>query len=254
MIGTAARVRPARPLVAAATCLSALLGGGAVSAQSAVPRAASVWTEELPGDRLARAVAGGKTTAILAAGSSLAVENHVQVARYLAQRVADELMNALVLPIAPGGPGAARDMRDAVDRAIVTTGFRNVVIVGDEETRVGDTSLERIATALDAEWQPKGARVYYVTAHEMRPGQGMTFNSDYLRRWAARTIPASRRKSVEDLSELFYVDRERRWLRDDMIPAEDRAVVSRELGKILLDQRVSSILNQIRELSPSHVR
>ena len=82
----------------------------------------------------------------------------------------------------------------------------------------------------------------------------MTFNADYLRRWASRTIPAARRKLVEDHSELRFVDGDRKWLRDDMISVEDRAVVSAELGRILLEQRVSSILNQIRVLSPLHVR
>ena len=254
MIGALAHVRLARRLVAAGASLMALLAAGPVSAQPAALRTASVWTEELPGDRLNRAVAGGKTTVILSAGSSLAVENHVEVARYVAQRVADELMNALVLPIAAGRPRDVGEVRDAVGRAIATVGFRNVVIVGDEETRVADTSLERIAATLDTEWQPKGARVFYVTAHEIRPGQGMTFNVDYLRRWASRTIPASRRKSVEDLSELRFVDQGGKWLRDSMIPAEDRPVVSAELGRVLVEQRVSSILNQIRALSPSHVR
>jgi hypothetical protein len=114
--------------------------------------------------------------------------------------------------------------------------------------------LERIAAALDAEWQPKGARVLYVTAHEIRPGQSMTLNADYLRRWASRTVPAARRKPVEDFSELLFVDRDRQWLRDDMIAAQDRGVVSKELGKMLVEQRVSAVLTRIRELSPSHVR
>ena len=69
-------------------------------------------------------------------------------------------------------------------------------------------------------------RIRYVTAHEMRPGQGMTINADYLRRWAGRTVPAERRKTVEDQAELLFVDPERKWLRPDMIAAEDRAVVT----------------------------
>jgi hypothetical protein len=253
MIAATAHGRFARLLVAA-TSLSVLLTAGVVVAQSNAPRITSVWTEDFPGDRLSRVVGSGKTTVILSAGSSLAVENHVQVARYIAQRVADELMNALVLPIAAGWPKTVRDVREEVERAIVTAKFRNVVIVGDESTSVGDTSLERIAAALDAEWQPKGARVLYVTAHEIRPGQSMTLNADYLRRWALKTVPATRRKPVEDFSELLFVDRGRQWLRDDMIAAQDRAVVSAELGKILVEQRVSAILTRIRELSPSHVR
>jgi hypothetical protein len=205
-------------------------------------------------DASRRVVGSGTTTVIVSAGSSLAVENHVQVARYVAQRVADELMNAQALPIAAGWPKTVRDVRDEVERAIVTTQFRYVVIVGDESTRVGDTSLERIAATLDAEWQSKGARVFYVAGHEIRPGQDMTLNADYLRRWASRTVPAARRKPVEDFSELLFVDRDRQWLRDDMIAAQDRAVVSKELGKMLVEQRVSAILTRIRELSPSHVR
>jgi hypothetical protein len=88
----------------------------------------------------------------------------------------------------------------------------------------------------------------------MRPGQGMTFNADYLRRWAGRTVPAARRKSVEAASEFLFVDRDHKWIRQDDIPPEDRAVVSPELGKLFVEQRVTSILNQIRTLSPSHVR
>lgn len=241
-------------LLLAATWLSTVSSARVVFAQSDTRRITSVWTKDFPGDLLSRAVGSGKTTVILSAGSSLAVENHVEVARYVAQRVADELMNALVLPIAADWPKTVRDVRDEVERAIVTAKFRDVVIVADESTRVGDTSLEQIAATLDAEWRAKGARVFYVTAHEIRPGQNMTLNSDYLRRWASRTVPAARRKPVEDFSELLFVDRDRQWLRDDMIAAQDRAVVSPELGKVLLEQRVSAILTRIRELSPSHVR
>jgi hypothetical protein len=82
----------------------------------------------------------------------------------------------------------------------------------------------------------------------------MTLNADYLRRWASRTVSVARRKPVEDFSELLFVDRDRQWLRDNMIAAQDRAVVSAELGRILVEQRVSAILTRIRELSPSHVR
>jgi hypothetical protein len=252
-------------IVVAATCANVLLPAAPARAQLPAPRPGSVWAEDFPGDGLKRAVEAGKTTVILSAGSSLAVENHVQVARYVAQRVAEELANALVLPItvSPGSgtaaskgqtADAALEIGAAVSRALAQGGFRHAVIIGDEQTTVGNSTLERIATTMDVEWQPKGVRVHYVTAHEMRPGQGMTFNGDYLRRWASRTIPAARRKSVEDFSELLFVDRDGKWLRDNMIPPEDRPVVSAELGRILLEQRVTSILNQIRALSPSHVR
>jgi len=76
-----------------------------------------------------------------------------------------------------------------VNRAIRTGGFKNLMVVADEGTGPDDRRLETLAKKLDAEWKPTGVNVYYITAHEMRPGQGMTFNADYLRRWAGRTVP-----------------------------------------------------------------
>jgi 4-carboxymuconolactone decarboxylase len=205
------------------------------------------------------AVASGKTTLIYSGGSSMAVGSHVQVARYVAQRVAEELANALVLPVTPDAAasptsrrrGAPADAYDLVSRAIRSGGFESVVIIADEGTGPADRTLENLAKRLEADWQPSGVQMYYVTAHELRPGQGMTFNADYLRRWASRTVPADRRKTVEDEAELLFVDPEREWLRPDMIAVEDRAAVTPALGKILLEQRVSSILNQIRAVSPA---
>jgi hypothetical protein len=195
----------------------------------------------------------------------MAVANHVEVARYVARRVAEELANALVLPITPDDPpsstsresdadGVSGYAYETVNRAIRDGGFRDVVIIADEGAGPDDRTLEDLANRLEADWQPSGVGVYFVTAHEVRPGQGMTINADYLRRWASRTVPAERRKQVEDQAELLFVDPTHEWLRPDAIAAEDRAVVVPALGKILLEQRVSSILNEVRRLSPTHLR
>ena len=53
-------------------------------------------------------------------------------------------------------------------------GFKDVVIIADEGTGPGDRTLENMANRLAADWQPSGVHVHYVTAHEPRPGQGMT--------------------------------------------------------------------------------
>jgi 4-carboxymuconolactone decarboxylase len=166
------------------------------------------------------------------------------VARYVARRVAEELANALVLPILDE-PTAEFE---TVSRAIRSGGFTDVVIIADEGAGPDDRALTNLAERLEAQWQPSGVRIYYVTAHEERPGQGMTLNADYLRRWASRTVPPERRKAVEDQAELLFADPEHEWFGPEMISAEDRAVVVPALGRILLEQRVSSILNQIRAL------
>jgi 4-carboxymuconolactone decarboxylase len=234
----------------------ACLPGFTAWAQSVTP-ARSVWTDDYTAATLTAAVASGKTTLIYSGGSSTAVANHVQVARYVARRVAEELANALVLPIRPDvseSPASRRSARrdepvtayEAVSRAIRSGGFTTVVIIADEGAGPDDRALADLAARLAAEWQPSGVRVLQVTAHEERPGQGMTLNADYLRRWASRTVPPERRKAIEDQAELLFADPEREWFDPDMIPAADRAVVVPALGRILLEQRVSSILNQIR--------
>lgn len=82
-----------------------------------------MWVEDYGADALKAAVAAGKTTLSYYGGTSLAVANHREVARYVAERVAEELTNALVLPIIPDGPEAY----GAVNRAITGGGFKNVI-------------------------------------------------------------------------------------------------------------------------------
>jgi len=238
---------------AALLLLSSLLAVAPGARAVAPPR--SVFIADYSHDEIEAAVASGKTTLIYSGGSSMAVANHVEVARYVARRVAEELGNALVLPVTPDKPASATprsagrgtvDAYDVVSRALHAGRFTNVVIIADEGTGPGDRSLEDLAQRLHADWRPSGVRVHYVTAHEIRPGQGMTINADYLRRWAGRTVAAEHRKAVEDEAELLFVDPDRKWLRRDMIAVADRAVVVPALGKMLLEQRVSSILNQIR--------
>jgi 4-carboxymuconolactone decarboxylase len=217
---------------------------------AAAPR--SVFIEDRSQAELEAAVASGKTTLIYSRGSSMAVDNHVEVARYVARRVAEELGDALVLPVAPDRPPPRRrsagavDAYDIVSRALHANRFMNVVIIADEGAGPGDRSVEDLAERLSTDWRPAGVRVRSVTAHEVRPGQGMTLNADYLRRWASRTVPVERRKAIEDQAELLFVDPERKWLRRDMVAVADRGVVVPALGKMLLEQRVSSVLSQIR--------
>ena len=243
----------------AITCLPEL----PACAQAVIP-SRSVWTDDYTPAALAAAVASGKTTLIYGGGSSTAVANHTEVARYVARRVAEELANALVLPIRPdlaqpptARRSAARDEPASayaiVSEAIRSGGFKEVVIIADEGAGPADRTLSELAEHLAAEWRPSGVRILHVTAHEERPGQGMTLNADYLRRWGSRTVPPERRKAVEDQAELLFADQDGEWFRPDMIAAEDREVVVPALGRILLEQRVSSVLGQIRSQGFAHV-
>jgi 4-carboxymuconolactone decarboxylase len=231
------------------TAVALLLAVPLLAHAQAAPR--SIWLADYSEHELEAAVAAGKTTLVYSGGSSMAVANHVEVARYVARRVAEELGDALVLPIAaaPSGRSRARGAPDAyatVSAALRAHRFTEVIVIADEGAGAADRNLEELAQRLRAEGRATGVRVHYTTAHEVRPGQSMTLNADYLRRWGSRTVPAERRKTVEDQAELLFVDPERKYLRRSMIAAEDRGVVVPALGKILLEQRVSGVLNQVR--------
>jgi 4-carboxymuconolactone decarboxylase len=239
--------------------LASLLAGPLLSHGAPPPR--SVFMADYSSADLDSAIASGRTTLIYSGGSSMAVANHVEVARYVARRVAEELGNALVLPVTADTPGLPRasagrgaiEPYDVVNRALHSARFTNIVIVADEGTGPSDRRMQELAERVRADWGPSGVHVQYVTAHEIRPGQGMTMNADYLRRWAGRTVQAEHRKTIEDQAELLYVDPERKWLRRDAVAAADRTVVVPAVGKMLLEQRVSAILNRIRSDAPHAV-
>ncbi len=237
-------------------CLMAcLISASFAQAQSsaALP-SSSVWIADYSAASLRAAVLTGKSTLIYSGGSSLSVTNHVEVARYVVRRVAEELADALVLPVVPHAPGSYEKAYRDITGAVATASFTSVFVIADEGASPKDGTLETLASRLSDALRGKGVGVYYVTAHEMRPGQGMTFNADYLRRWAGRTVKPERRQPVEDTAELLFVDPNHKWLRPEMIAPEDRQIVNPALGKILLEERVSSILEHIREVSPAQIR
>ena len=241
----------------------------------------SVWIEDYTGEEVVAAVAGGKTTliycgcALHADGPAIAVGKHMRVAPRVAQRVAEELGNALVLPInpyaeAPGQMARASTSgaviggtislspetyalvtKDVVNTALlavrgsdglVGTGFKNVMIMGDHSQ--GQDTLERAAKDLDREWKPKGVRVYYIDV--ARTGKSMM--EDYLTK-LNQNIPRARMTPIDDAAELLSVDTDHKWVREDKIPPEDRKVVSLERGRIFVDFKVNSALQQIRKLT-----
>jgi creatinine amidohydrolase len=73
-------------------------------------RSKSLLIEDLTWTEVRDAIAAGKTTAIYYAGSTeqngphMALGKHNFIARYVAQRIAEELGNALVYPVMPFGP------------------------------------------------------------------------------------------------------------------------------------------------------
>ena len=239
--------------------------------------AQSVYIEDLTWPEIRDAVAAGKKTAIIYAGSTeqkgphMATGQHNVVARFAAGRIAETLGDALVyptLPFAPTGdpikrsghmrfPGSvslSAEIFSGVIREIavsaLTAGFREVYLMGDHGG--GQNELRLAAERLDPEWSSKGARVRYVPDLYYKSQE---LAKKYL---AAQRIMIGTHADAVDTSELMFLDAGRRWIRTDKLAASDAGQqpatgvegdptkASAEMGKIFLAYKIDAAVAQIR--------
>lgn len=240
----------------------------------------SVYIEDLTWPEVQRAIQSGKTSAIIYAGSTeqngphMAIGKHNFIARWAAGAIAIKLGNALVyptLPFAPTGdavkrtghmrfPGSVsltpqtyRSVVHDVALSAADAGFRNVFIMGDHGD--GQDVLGAVAEELDAQWKPRGVRVFYVPDLYFKAKQ------------QARAYEASHRitshdvhAGTDDTSELMQLDAQHRWIRaDKRAPSEgartaitgvdgDPTKASAALGEIFLQYKIDDAVAQVRQL------
>jgi creatinine amidohydrolase len=147
----------------------------------------SVFIEEMTWMDVREALADGVTTAIVGTGGVeqngpyVASGKHNFVLRATTEAIARELGNALVAPIVPFVPegrinppsghmryhatiSVRQETFDALLTDIVSSlaahGFTNVVLIGDSGGNQG--GMQRVADALNGEWQGMPARVHYI--------------------------------------------------------------------------------------------
>ncbi len=252
----------------------------------------SVWLDELTTNEVQAAVAGGKTTAIYytagihANAGWVVLGKHLIVARHVAQRVAEEMGNALVLPVNayapavsggdPNPPTRVGTMRQAgtltitdatyaamsreiVTSAIVTAGFKNVLMMGDhgfgQDTpgkkfpdNFDGGALRKAAEELDAEWKPRGVRVYFIPVDR---------DVDHIQMreyFAKQTVPENIQRvlksygpdAIDDIVEVWSINPKE--VRQDKIPPDMRPITTPELGKMFIELKVSNILQHARRL------
>jgi len=245
-------------------------------AASALPaQSESALIEDLTWTEVRDAIAAGKTTAIYYAGSTeqngphMALGKHNFIARYVSQRVAEELGNALVYPIMPFGPtgdiatktdhmrfpgsvSVSQDTFGAVAREValsaIAAGFKNVVLMGDHG---GDQeALKTVAGGLDNEWSPKGIHVRYIPDLYYKEKEQMR---EYLTK---RNMAIDQHAGIDDTSEVMFIDTDGRWIRKDKLAPDngkmgvegDPTQASAELGRMFIDFKIQDAVAQIRGL------
>ena len=234
-----------------------------------------VLIEEMTWTEVRDAMAAGRTTAIIYVGSTeqngphMVIGKHTFIAHYVAQRIAEELGDALVyptLPFAPTGDPVAKTghMRfpgsvslslpvfDGVVRGIaasaIAAGFRQIYIMGDHGE--GQELLHHVAHSLDTKWRTKGVHVDYVSDLYYKEKEQARA---YL---AQRHIAPDLHAGTDDTSELLYIDS--LWIRRDKLAKSDSTQqattgvdgdptkATREMGEVFIGYKVADAVAQIR--------
>lgn len=242
---------------------------------SAAAQSKSVLIEDLTWTEVRDAIVAGKTTAIYYAGSTeqngphMALGKHNFIAHYVAQRIAEELGNALVWPVMPFGPtgdiakksghmrfpgsvSVSEETFGAVAREValsaIAAGFKNVVLMGDHG---GDQEpLKKVAEALNTEWSPKGINVYYIPDLYYKEKEQM---KEYLTK---RNMAIDEHAGIDDTSEVMFIDNDKRWVRKDKLAPDDGKMgvigdprqATAELGKMFIEFKIKNAVAQIRSL------
>ncbi len=114
----------------------------------------------------------------------------------------------------------------------------------------GQEALKAVATELDRQGWSKGRRAYYIgDAYYKAEAQIHAY-------LVTRKLPPGAHAGIEDTAQLMFLDRGQKWVRRDQLSAADEKSgvdgdprrATPELGKILLDIKVKSAVDQIYSL------
>jgi creatinine amidohydrolase/Fe(II)-dependent formamide hydrolase-like protein len=202
----------------------------------------------------------------------MAIGKHNFIARYAAQRIAEELGDALVYPVIPfaiTGDAAAKtahmrfpgsvtlppDVFSGLVRAVaqsaLSAGFKLVALMGDHGG--GQEEMLRAAQALDAQSKKSGARVLFVG--DLYGKADAQFDALLVKRGiTSKELHAG----IPDTSAIIFLG-EQAWIRKDQIAAANDAtgvqgspaLATAELGKLYLDMKVENAVAQIKAFRAS---
>jgi creatinine amidohydrolase/Fe(II)-dependent formamide hydrolase-like protein len=256
-----------------------LLCASAVSAQTRSP-----YLEDLTWPELRDAIAGGATTAVIAAGGieqngpHMALVKHNLIARHVSGEVARRL-NGIAYPVIPfsmaGDPiektnhsrwpgtisissevfvGLVRQVAVAARAA----GFKTIVLLGDHGggTGGGQGELALVAQGLDADWRGGGVRVVYAS----NAGSG-TAATAYLKE---RNIAAGGHAGMAETAQVIALDEKKTLIRQDKYPVMaagpdtatgaapvNLAPATAEMGRAFLEMKIADTVAQVRKALPA---
>jgi len=100
-------------------------------------------------------------------------------------------------------------------------------------------ALKKVAAELDAEWAPRGSRIFFIPVYE----EGEAAFQNHLKKM---NVPANLHTPIDDAAELLALDG-KRLVRPDKLKPEIASVASASLGKMFLDNKVRLAVASIRK-------
>jgi creatinine amidohydrolase/Fe(II)-dependent formamide hydrolase-like protein len=234
----------------------------------------------------------GKTTALFYTGGteSRGPQNvnggHNIMARATVKAIAEQLGNAIAMPVLPFSPntadaqltgtiGLTNDILAAVLERVseeaITTGFRNVILIGDHGAgqpnvyaAVAKKLNDRYAAQARTARKPQDVHVFYCDEAYAKA------QDDYEAMLKSKGLPTSTHAGIQDTSELMYLQgRTQDYTRLDLLPVAvtipatsdpkapqpvpsgvrgDGRQSTVDLGKMAFDNKVNHAVRQIKQL------
>lgn len=254
--------------------------------------ARTVELEMMTWPELKAALQAGKTTALIYTGGTEqrgpqnVLGGHNLMGRATVRAIAERLGDAIALPVQPFTPNLADPERpgtlginyatlsavltDVTEQAIAN-GFKNVVLMGDHGAGQGPdqpTVYADVARALNAKYASRGVRVVFCDQVYRAA------NEEFNRQIAAEGYPRGIHAALSDTSTMLYLDRERTWVRRELLATavgdpvgpDGRRIIgpdsprngitgdarraSASLGRRQFNLKVDYAVRQIRQLLP----
>jgi len=214
-----------------------LLSAATAFAQPSKPAAKKdlVEFEMMTWPEVKAAIAAGKTTALVYTGGTeqRGPQNvnggHTLMGREIVKTIALRLGNAIAMPVLPYTPnnasaqlpgtiGLTPELLGAILERIteqsMTTGFKNVVIMGDHGGGQPQTYAE-VAKKMDAKYAPEGRHVFFCDEVYAK-AQG-----DFDKWLQDHGYPSSSHAGIPDTSTMLYLGGDKGWVRKELIPTAE---------------------------------
>jgi creatinine amidohydrolase/Fe(II)-dependent formamide hydrolase-like protein len=177
------------------------------------------------------AMAAGKTTALFYTGGTeqRGPQNvnggHTLMGREIVKAIALRLGNAIAMPVLPYTPNTASAdlpgtigltpellgaILERVTEQAMTTGFKNVVLMGDHGGGQPQTYAE-VAKKMDAKYAPEGRHVFFCDEVYAK-AQG-----DFDKWLQDHGYPTSSHAGIPDTSTMLYLGGDKGWVRKELI-------------------------------------